>query len=354
MVADGMQAGALGLSTGLYYAPGSFATTDEIVALAKVAARFGGVYSSHIRDEADYTIGVAAAVDEVIRISEEADIRAVVSHMKALGPANWGKSVQLVAAIERARARGLGVFADQYAYDASGTSVVAALLPRWAEAGGRKAMLERLEGTDGPRVRAAIAGNIARRGGADTLVVSDYPPDPALEGRSLAAIAGARSIAPADLVVSLLRRADAALVSFNMSDDDIVRIMQQPWTMTCSDGDLTAPGQGRPHPRGYGAFARKLAVYVRDRHVIDLAQAVRSMTALPATVFGLRDRGVIRAGAVADIVVFDPARIQDRATYQEPHQIATGVHAVLVNGSVAMENGAPTGIRAGRFVRPER
>jgi N-acyl-D-amino-acid deacylase len=354
IVGDGMNAGGLGLSTGLYYAPGSYAKTDEIVALAKVAAERGGVYSSHIRDEADYTIGVVMAVDEVIRISEEAHIRAVVSHMKALGPANWGKSAQLVDAIERARARGLEVYADQYAYEASGTSIIAALIPRWAEAGGGKALLDRLNGADAAQVRAAISDNIARRGGAEKLVISDYAPDHALEGRSLAEIAHARSVSPVDLVVTLLQQGDAALVSFNMSDDDIVRIMQQPWTMTCSDGDLTAPRQGKPHPRGYGAFARKLAVYVRDRHIIDLPHAVRSMTSLPAMVFGLRDRGVLRDGAVADIVVFDPAQVQDRATYQEPQQIATGVRTVIVNGVVAIVDGAPTGKRAGRFVRPER
>jgi N-acyl-D-amino-acid deacylase len=354
MVADGMKAGGLGLSTGLYYTPGSFAKTDEIVALAKVAAERGGVYSSHIRDEADYTVGVAAAVDEVIRISEEAHIRAIVSHMKALGPANWGKSSQLVEAIERARARGLEVFADQYAYDASGTSIVAALIPRWAEPGGRNAMIERLDGADGVRVRAAIAENMTRRGGADTLVVSEFAPDHTLEGQSLAAIASARSMSPLDLVVALVHKADAALVSFNMSDDDIIRIMRQPWTMTCSDGELTAPGQGKPHPRGYGAFARKLAFYVRERRIIDMSLAVRSMTSLPAAVFGLRDRGEIRTGAIADVVVFDPARIQDRATYRDPQLMATGVRAVLVNGEIAFDNGAPTGVRAGRFVRPER
>jgi N-acyl-D-amino-acid deacylase len=297
---------------------------------------------------------VVAAVEEVIQIADRAHIRAVVSHMKTLGPANWGKSQQLVDAIERARARGLEVFADQYAYDASGTSIVAALVPRWAEAGGRAAMIARLHGSDGARVREAIAQNIARRGGADKLVISDFPPDHTLEGRSLAEIAGARSVDAVDLVVTLLQQADAALVSFNMADDDIVRIMRQPWTMTCSDGDLTAPGQGKPHPRGYGAFARKLAVYVRERGVLDLPRAVRSMTSLPATVFGLRDRGVIRAGAFADIAVFDPAEIQDRATYQEPQQLARGVRAVIVNGVVAVDAGATTGVRAGRFVRPER
>jgi N-acyl-D-amino-acid deacylase len=354
LVRAGMDAGGLGLSTGLYYAPGSYTKTDEMVTLAKVAAEYGGVYSSHIRDEADYNIGVVAAVDEVIRIAEQAHIRAVVSHMKALGPANWGRSVDLVAAIDRARSRGLQVFADQYAYDASGTSVVAALVPRWAEAGGRRAMLERVNGADAARIRAAIVDNIARRGGPEKMVVSDYAPDHTLEGRSLADVALSRSTDVVDVVVDLLQRGDPGLVSFNMSDEDIVRIMRQSWTMTCSDGELTSPGSGKPHPRGYGAFARKLGLYARERHVIDLAQAVHSMSGLPATVFGLKDRGAIREGAVADVVVFDAARIRDTATYTEPQQLAEGVRYVLVNGVLVFDDAVPTGKRPGQFIRPLR
>jgi len=354
LVREGMVAGGLGLSTGLYYAPGSYTKTDEIVTLAKVAAEYGGVYSSHIRDEADYNIGVVASVDEVIRIAEQAHIRAVVSHMKALGPANWGRSVELVAAIDRARLRGLQVFADQYAYDASGTSVVAALVPRWAEVGGRRAMLKRLNGADAPRIRAAIADNIARRGGAEKMVISNYAPDDTLEGLSLAELARSRTADVVDVIVDLLQRGDPGLVSFNMSDEDIVRIMRQTWTMTCSDGELTSAGRGKPHPRGYGAFPRKLAVYARDRHVIELPHAVRSMTGLPATVFGLKDRGVIREGAVADVAVFDPVLIRDTATYAEPQRLAEGVRYVLVNGVLVLDNGVPTGKRPGQFVRPQR
>jgi N-acyl-D-amino-acid deacylase len=246
------------------------------------------------------------------------------------------------------------VFADQYAYDASGTSVVAALVPRWAEAGGRREMLERLNGADAARIRAAIGDNIVRRGGAEKLVLSDYAPDHALEGRSLAELSRSRAADVVDVVVDLLQRGDPGLVSFNMSDEDIVRIMRQSWTMTCSDGELTSPGSGKPHPRGYGAFARKLGVYVRDRHVIELAPAVRSMTGLPAAVFGLKDRGAIREGAVADVVVFDPARIRDMATYTEPQRLAEGVRYVLVNGVLAFDDGKPTGKRAGRFVTCQR
>jgi N-acyl-D-amino-acid deacylase len=319
-----------------------------------VAAEGGGVYSSHIRDEADYTIGVVAAVDEVIRIAEEARLPGVVSHMKALGPKQWGLSTKLVERIEQARARGVQVYADQYPYEASGTSLSAALVPRWAQEGGRARFLERLAGDDRDRIRTAIADNLARRGGATTLVISSYEPDRALEGRSLADIASRRGVDPVDLVVTLLERGDGGLVSFNMSEDDIAHIMRQPWTMTCSDGDLTAPGDGKPHPRGYGAFARKLAVYARERGVVGLADAVRSMTSLPAQVFGLKDRGVLRRGARADLVIFDPLEIRDRAIYASPQLLAEGMRYVLVNGKVVVDAAAATGATAGRLLSVER
>jgi N-acyl-D-amino-acid deacylase len=354
LVRAAMDAGAVGLSSGLYYAPGSYARTEEVIALARVAAEGGGVYSSHIRDEADYTIGVVAAVDEVIRIAEEARLPGVVSHMKALGPKQWGLSTKLVERIEQARARGVQVYADQYPYEASGTSLSAALVPRWAQEGGRARFLERLAGDDRDRIRTAIADNLARRGGATTLVISSYEPDRALEGRSLADIASRRGVDPVDLVVTLLERGDGGLVSFNMSEDDIAHIMRQPWTMTCSDGDLTAPGDGKPHPRGYGAFARKLAVYARERGVVGLADAVRSMTSLPAQVFGLKDRGVLRRGARADLVIFDPLEIRDRATYASPQLLAEGMRYVLVNGKVVVDAAAPTGATAGRLLSVER
>jgi N-acyl-D-amino-acid deacylase len=350
----GMEAGGIGLSSGLYYAPGSYATTEEVIALAKVAAEYGGVYSSHIRDEADHSVGVLAAVQEVIRIAEDAHVPGVVTHMKALGPAQWGLSTALTTRIEQARARGVQVYADQYPYDASGTGLSAALIPRWAQVGGRQEFLKRLTGADRDRIRAAIAENLARRGGPGTLVISGYGPDESLDGQSLDAIATARGQSAVDLVVALLEKGDGGLISFNMSEADIAHIMRQPWTMTCTDGDLTAPGAGKPHPRGYGAFARKLAVYVRERAVVGLADAVRSMTSLPAQVFGLKDRGVIRRGGRADLVIFDPATIRDAATYASPRQLAEGMRYVLVNGVVTIDNGRPTGATPGRLLRPER
>ncbi|MCC7126822.1 MAG: amidohydrolase family protein [Acidobacteria bacterium] len=354
MTRQGMDAGGVGLSSGLYYAPGSYSKTAEVVAMAKATAPFGGVYSSHIRDEADYSIGVVAAVDEVITVAEQAGVVGVVSHMKALGPASWGLSKTLVANIEAARSRGVQVFADQYPYEASGTGIVGALIPRSAQVGGREAMMRRITGELRAEVRAEVKTNIARRGGAGTLMISRYRPDPSLEGQRLDAIAARNGVEPEEMALRLLEKGDASLVSFNMSEDDIELIMRQPWTMTCTDGDLVPMGEGKPHPRAYGAFPRKLERYVRDRHVVGIADAIRSMTSLPASLYGLKDRGQIRAGAFADILIFDLAQVDDMATYENPHQLAAGFSDILVNGQWARRDGTFTTTLAGRVVVPDR
>lgn len=351
---QGMEAGGVGLSSGLYYAPGSYSKTAEVIAMAKATAPFGGVYSSHIRDEADYSIGVVAAVDEVIAIAEQAGVVGVVSHMKALGPASWGLSRTLVEHIESARGRGVQVFADQYAYEASGTGIVGALMPRSAQVGGRDAMMKRIRGELRAEIRAEVKNNIARRGGADTLMISRYRPDPSLEGQRLSDLAASANTAPEEYALQLLEKGDASLVSFNMSEEDIEHIMRQPWTMTCTDGDLVPMGVGKPHPRAYGAFPRKLKRYVRERGAIDLATAIRTMTLLPATIFGLKDRGQIRPGAFADLLIFDLARVNDAATYQDPHRLAEGFTDILVNGQWARRDNQFSTTLAGRVVRPER
>ena len=351
---QGMRAGAVGLSSGLYYAPGSYSKTAEVIAMARAAAEFGGVYQSHIRDEADYSVGLVAAVDEVIEIAERGGIIGVVTHMKALGKASWGQSKTIVAHLEAARARGVEVLADQYPYEASGTGIVGALMPRWAQAGGREAMLRRVKGELRAKVVSEVASNIARRGGADTLLVSRYEPDPSIEGKRIGALAQAAGKAPEEYVLDLLERGDASLVSFNMQEDDIAYIMRQPWTMTCTDGDLVAMDEGKPHPRAYGAFARKLKLYVRERGVVDLPFAIRSMTSLTASTYGVKDRGVLRPGAFADILIFDLARVDDVATYEDPHHMAAGIDTILVNGQVVRNEGAWTDALPGVVVTPER
>jgi|SRR5690625_407282 len=351
LVRRGMEAGAFGLSSGLYYAPGSYATTEELIELSKVVGEYGGVYSSHIRDEGDFSIGVVAAVDEVIEIAREAGIPGIVSHIKALGPRVWGYSSALVHRIERARAAGIQVFADQYPYTASSTSLTGALVPRWAQVGGNRELIRRIDDpTEGARLREDILENLDRRGGAERLQFRRHRADTSIEGRTLAEVALERGQEPVDLVLDLLKAGGGAVVSFNMHDSDVERLMRQPWTMTSSDGGLVPMGQGVPHPRSYGTFPRKLGLYARDKGTVDLAFAIRSMTSLPAQVFGLEDRGVIRRGAIADIVVFDLEALHDPADFQDPHQLAEGVIHLLVNGRIAVEGGEFTSELGGQVL----
>jgi N-acyl-D-amino-acid deacylase len=334
LVTAGMKEGAFGLSSGLFYVPGSFATTEEVVALARAVAPFGGVYTSHIRDEADYAVGVEAAVQEVIRIAEEAHVRGIVTHMKALGRDNWGKSAVLLKRIDEARARGVEVFADQYPYEASSTSLGAALAPNGVE----------------PTL-PVVTDNLRRRGGPDSILIAFCKKDPSIQGQRLADIAHSRGVSPEQAAIDIINGGDASIVSFNMSEDDIQAIMREPYTMASSDGGLVPQGAGHPHPRDYGAFARRLAVYVRERKVVGLEFAVRSMTSLPAAVFGIRDRGVLRPGAFADITIFDAATITDTATYADPQRLATGVQTVIVNGIVIRDGGVFTDALPGRVLK---
>ena len=292
---QGMQAGAFGLSDGPYYAPSSYSKTAEIVALAKVAARHGGVYTSHIRDEADYTLGLVGAVDEVITVSREAKLPGIVTHIKALGPHVWGLSEHIVQRIEQAREQGVQVYADQYPYEASGTGIVGALVPRWALVGGDTALVRRIDDpTEGARLRREIAENLDRRGGADRLQFSNHRADPSIEGKTLGQVARDRNMSPVELALALQKKGGAGLTSFNMNENDIATFMRQPWTMTSTDGGLVEMGDGVPHPRFYGAFSRKIRKYVNEQHVLDLPSAIRSMTSLPAGFFHLEDRGAIR------------------------------------------------------------
>jgi N-acyl-D-aspartate/D-glutamate deacylase len=274
--------------------------------------------------------------------------------MKALGPGTWGLSKTLVAHIQDARDRGVQAYADQYPYDASSTSLEAALVPRWAEAGGPGELRKRMDGPEHSRLVAEMTANLARRGGARTLVVARYEPDPSLEGRSLEDIAKDMRTSPVEAAIGMIMKGGASVVSFNMSEDDVELIMRQPFTMTCTDGDLVPFGVGKPHPRGNGAFARKLRVYVGERKVIDLPFAIRSMTSLPASVFGMKDRGFLRTGAFADIVVFDPAKVRDTATYQDPHRMAEGIQYAIVNGVIVRDAGTFTGKLPGRILAPQR
>ena len=354
LVREGMEAGAWGLSSGPFYPPGSYAENAEIVELARVVAEYGGIYTSHIRDESNYTIGIEAAVEEVIEVGREAGLTAIVTHIKALGPPVWGASAAVVERIEAARAQGVSVYADQYPYLASATGLSAALLPRWSQAGGGDAFEERLaDPATRTRIRTAMVENLARRGGADRIQFRRFREDPSIEGRLLSELAAEREADPVDLALELIRQGGPSIVSFNMSEEDQLRFMTQEWTMTSSDGDLPSFGVGVPHPRSYGAFARKIGKFVFADRVVPLETAVRSMTGLPAQVLGMTDRGKIEEGMVADLVVFSD-HFRDLATFTEPHQLAAGVVHLFVAGEAAILNSGFTGARAGQVLMKGR
>jgi N-acyl-D-aspartate/D-glutamate deacylase len=352
LVRAGMEEGGWGLSSGPFYPPGSYSDTNELVELAKVVAEYGGAYQSHVRDESTYTIGVMAAVEEVITIAQQAGIPGVWTHAKALGPPVWGYSLALIRRMERARAEGIEVYMDQYPYPASATGLTAALLPRWAQAGGGDSLQARLARPgDLARIREAMVENLARRGGADRIQFRRFREDPSIEGRTLAALARERGADPIDVAIELFRQGGPSIVSFNMDERDVELIMRHAMTMTASDGDLVPWGEGVPHPRSYAAFTHKLETWVLERGVVGLEEAVRSMTSLPARVYRLPDRGEIRPGAFADLLVFDLEALHSASTFTDPHHLAEGMVHVIVNGESAISDGEVTGALAGRVLR---
>lgn len=346
IVEAGMEAGAFGLSSGLFYTPGSFADLSEVVRLASVVGE-RGIYTSHIRDESDYSIGLLAAIDEVIQVARGAGTRGIVTHIKALGPHVWGYSAQAIARIEAARAEGVDVWADQYPYEASATSLTA-LVSRPLLAGD-SLRIRLVEQRD--VLYADITENLERRGGPDRIQFRRYIPDPSIEGATLAEVAQLRDLDPVETAMQLMAAGNAGIVSHNMAASDVEAFMRRPWVMTSSDGGLVAMGEGVPHPRNYGSFPRKLALYVRERGIISLPTAIRSMTGRSADAMNLTTRGYVREGMVADLVLFDPAAITDAATYTQPHQLSRGISHVWVNGEAAIQAGQLTEKRFGRVLR---
>jgi N-acyl-D-aspartate/D-glutamate deacylase len=355
MVAQAMDEGAIGFSAGLRYVPGIFSTTEEVIELARVAAARGGFYSSHIRDEG---AGVIDAVREVVRIAREAGMPAQVSHHKIMGQPQWGWSVRTLAIIDSARAQGLDITIDQYAYDATSTGT-AALFPAWALAGGSDSLEVRLAN---PELRTAIEQGIRdnileERGGGDLTLIRlarvGFRPD--WNGKTFADVARERGRDPTidfaiELAIEFQTNGGASGIWHVVNEDDLRRIMKHPHTMISSDGGIAVLGSGHPHPRNYGAFARLLGRYVREWGVLTMEDAIRKMTSLPASRIRQLERGRIAAGSFADIVVFDPTSIEDRATFEDPHHFAVGVHHVLVNGVAVLRDGALTGAKPGRVL----
>ena len=351
LVRRGMEEGAFGLSSGTFYVPGSYSNPDEIVELAQVVATFGGAYTSHIRDESDYSVGLVAALEEVIDVARRAGIPSVITHVKAMGPRVWGFGTVITRRIEAARDEGIEVYTDQYPYAASATSLAAALLPRWSQAGGTDSLMARF---DRPGVmadiRSAMVESLDRSGGADRIQFRRVRFDESIEGRLLSDLASERGEDPIDTAIDLLR-GGVSIISYNMHQDDVRTLMTPSWNMTASDGGLVPWMEGVPHPRSYGTFPRKIRQFVLEEGIVDLAAAIRSMTGLPAQVLRISDRGVLRPGAYADVVAFDLTLLNDPATFTRPHQLAEGMIEVFVNGEAAVSSGDFTGTLAGRVIR---
>lgn len=338
LVATAMCRGAIGLSSGLFYAPQSFAKTAEVASLAAEAGKRGGFYDSHIRDESSYGIGLVRAIDEAIAIGRDGGLLVNISHIKALGVDVWGQAPAIIARVEAAQRAGQRITADQYPWTASGTSLAAALVPRWAQDGGRAALLKRFDDPAlAARLRADMTENLRKRGGPNALLITEG----ALNGQRLDAVAKVRGLDPVAAAIAVIREHDPGVASFNQTERDIAAFMRRPWVMTGSDASAG-------HPRVYGSFARKFRLYVRERHVIDLRAFVARSSAQTADMLGLTDRGRLRVGGFADVVVFDPRRFAERATYEKPTALAVGVRTVVVNGVVAVDQGAMTGAAAGR------
>ena len=341
MVARAMCEGALGLSTGLFYAPQSFAKTAEVVALAREAGARGGTYDSHIRDESSYTVGLSAAVDEAIAIGRDARLPVHISHIKALGVDVQGQAPAIIAKVEAARRAGQLVTADQYPWSASGTTLTASLMPGWAQDGGRPEILKRIgDPRLAGRLRAGMQENLRKRGGAAALLITEGE----FKGRTLEQVANARHEDPVTAAIALIAGKDLAVVSFNQSEQDIAAFMRQPWVMTGSDASTG-------HPRVFGSFARKYRKYVVADHVLTLREFIERSSRLTADTFGLEGRGRLKAGNYADVVVFDPRSYAERATYEQPTLTAQGVRSVLVNGVLAVDKGQLTGRAAGRALK---
>ena len=346
LVAQGMDDGAFGMSAGLFYAPCSFAKTEEVIELAKVAGFKGGYYDTHMRDESDYSIGLLGSIRETIRIGREAALPAHISHIKALGTDVWGQSTEAIKIIQEAQAQGIKVTADQYPYNASGTSLVPALVPRWAEAGGHELMLKRFDDPQTrPKLLQEMDSNLKRRGGAKSLLITAAADSRAV-GKNLQQIADERHESPLDAALEIIRAGSNDVASFNMSEQDIDNFMKQPWVMTGSDG---SPG----HPRKYGTFPRKIREYALKREVISLPFAIRSSSGLTAESLGIKERGFLRVGYFADVAVFDPNAISELSTYEHPEVLARGMKYVIVNGKLAVDGGKYTGALAGRALKKE-
>jgi len=363
LVRQAMKEGALGVASALIYPPGSFAKTEELIALAKAAGEYDGMYISHLRSEGSR---LPEAVDELLRIAREAKVRAEIYHLKASGKSNWAKMDQAIAKVEQARAQGLRITADMYTYPAGATGLTSTM-PPWVQEGGFEAMLKRLKE---PATRSRIAAEMRRQskewenmylgaGSPEGILLVGFKNEKLkpLTGKTLAEVAKLRGKPPEETVMDLITEDESQIstIYFTQSEDNVRKNVALSWVSFCSDAASLAPEgvflKSNPHPRAYGSFARLLARYVRDEKLVPLQEAIRKLAALPAENMKIERRGRLKEGYFADVVVFDSVRIQDHATYEKPHQYSTGVIHVFVNGVQVLKEGEHTGAKPGRVVR---
>lgn len=356
LVQKAMDDGAFGMSTGLKYIPGAYSNTEEVVFLASTVSKNGGFYATHMREEG---IGLLESLDEAINIGREAKLPVQISHHKAVGKAMWGSSIKTLERIEKARAEGIEVVADQYPYTATSTTLTV-VFPPWSLAGGMDELKKRLDDpAQRKKIKDGIVWNIIYdRGGGDpaSIVVANYPPNTDYNGMNLGEITSSRGLTPspenaADVLMDMVYDGGGSGIYHCLNEEDVKRYMAHPYVMHASDGSTIDFGKAQPHPRSYGTYPRILGRYVRELGILSLPESIRKMTQLPASVLGLKDRGIIKSGYWADLVIFNPNTIIDNATFDAPHQYPTGISYVIVNGQVAVENQKKTNILSGKILK---
>jgi len=344
LLTSAMEAGAIGLSTGLYYVPGSYANTEEVVALAKIASKYNGIYDTHLRDESTFNIGFTQALDEAINIAIEADIHLHLAHIKALGVDVWGQSKQAIAKIEQAQKAGVSISADQYPWLASGTKLRSAVMPKWVMADSQQAFHQRLNQADlAVQLNLEITENIRRRGGPDSLYITEFK-DESLVGLTLQQVSEAKNLPVVETAIKLVQEGEVRVASFNMSPKDVEKFMVQPWVVTSSDGT-------NGHPRKYASFPKKYQTYVVNKQLISIADFINRSSSQTAQLLGLSKRGILKVNYQADIIVFDPDNYSAKADFSQWNEYSIGVEQVVVNGQLVIKNEKYLNIYAGKFVQ---
>lgn len=344
LVQQEMDEGAFGLSTGLFYSPGSYANTDEVISLAKTTAKNNGIYDTHLRDESSYSVGLIPAIEEAIEIGRQAKLPIHISHIKCLGVDAWHQSDSIISIINSAIKEGIDVTANQYPYDASATGLKSATVPRWVESGGIDSVFIRY---DNPilkqRILEETKTNIIRRGGAEKLLIVNSE-DTTIVGKNLFEISKMLDLSPEEAVFKIIRKNAAKVASFNMNSEDIATFMKQDWVVTGSDG-------GSGHPRKYGSFPRKYRKYVKEEKGIDLYQFINGSTSKTAGILKIRNRGALKVGYFADVIIFNPETFKDKANYTDAFQFSEGLEYSIINGKISVEKGKATNLLNGKVLK---